>query len=159
MDTLRIVCICICTGTDEPLTCTRSRSPAFFSPISPRNLLLISNLAHLTIEVFACFYFACHYNNYWSSPIFLSFVFFLSFSYVSCLVWNPGGPLCKSNRNAPHPIGKLSFCYKLFQYKLKKIRYMHYKVGLIYSRLFQYNQNNWATFEDLVNNCNKIKSP
>lgn len=50
-------------GTGEPLTCTRSRSAACFSPILiTKNLLLISNMAHLTIEVFACFYFACHYN-------------------------------------------------------------------------------------------------
>lgn len=64
-------------GTDEPLTCTRSPSAACFSPILiTKNLLLISNMAHLTIEVFACFYFACHYN--WRSPI-VSFFLFLMY--------------------------------------------------------------------------------
>ena len=64
-------------GTDEPLTCTRSRSAACFSPILiTKNLLLITNMAHLTIEVFACFYFACHYN--WRSPI-VSFFLFLMY--------------------------------------------------------------------------------
>ena len=78
-------------GTDKPLTYTRSHSAIFFSPILPKNLLLISNMAHLTIEVFACFYFACHYNL--RSPI-VSFFRFLSFFFLCILSYlKPWGTL------------------------------------------------------------------
>ena len=80
-----------CAGTDKPLTYTRSRSAIFFSPILPKNLLLISNMAHLTIEVFACFYFACHYNLRF--PI-VSFFRFLSFFFLCILSYlKPWGTL------------------------------------------------------------------
>lgn len=88
-----------CAGTDEPLTCTRSRSAAFFNPILPKNLLLISNMAHLTIEVFACFNFACHYN--WRSPI-VSFFRFLSFFFLCILSYlKPWGTLTYKKKGCP----------------------------------------------------------